>query len=80
MLRILASALILSAIATPAYAYIDMAIGSMILQSLIASFFALLVMWHGFVAKTKNFFRGNGFRLDDDDDEDEETSPTASND
>lgn len=61
MIRILSAAFILVLLAQPAYAYIDVAIGSLILQALVGGFFAFLVIWRDWVAKVKNFFKGNGF-------------------
>ena len=61
MIRILAAALILTAITKPAYAYIDVAIGSLILQAIIGGFFAFMVVWRDWTTKLKNFFKGNGF-------------------
>lgn len=63
MIRVFAATLILIAFSKPAYAYIDVAIGSLILQSIIAGFFTFMVMWRNWIAKTKNFFRGKGFTL-----------------
>lgn len=45
----------------PAYAYIDIALGSLILQALVGGFFAFLVIWRDWMSKFKNFFKGNGF-------------------
>lgn len=62
-MRILIAALILVMIAEPAYAYIDVAMGSLILQAIIGGFFAFLVVWRQWIAKVKNFFKGNGFTV-----------------
>ena len=61
MIRILGAALILITITKPAYAYIDVAIGSLILQAIVGGFFAFLVVWRDWTTKIKNFFKGNGF-------------------
>ncbi len=61
MIRILLAAFILVTIATPAYAYIDVAIGGLILQAIVGGFFAFMVIWRDWTTKLKNFFKGNGF-------------------
>ncbi|HEY0649938.1 hypothetical protein [Phenylobacterium sp.] len=43
-------------IATPAYAYLDGATGSLILQALIAGAATTLVFWRSQIARVKNFF------------------------
>jgi hypothetical protein len=74
MIRVLTIAFMMSVFATPAYAYIDAAIGSMVLQAVIAGFFAFMVMWRGWMMRIKNFFNGKGFTLDFDEDELSETA------
>lgn len=69
MIRIFTAALIMAAFSKPAYAYIDVAIGSLILQSIVAGFFTFMVMWRSWIAKTKNLFHGKGFKLDADSNE-----------
>lgn len=44
------------AIATPAFAYLDGATGSLILQALIAGAATTLVFWRGQIARVRNFF------------------------
>nr|MBI1228752.1 hypothetical protein [Cytophagales bacterium] len=61
MTRILVAAIIITTIAKPAYAYIDVAIGGLILQALIGGFFAFLVIWRDWITRLKNFFKGKGF-------------------
>ena len=61
MVRTLIATCILISIATPAYAYIDVALGGLILQALLGGFFAFLVIWRDWMTKFKNFFTGNGF-------------------
>lgn len=56
MIRLFALVLIIATFATPAYAYIDAALGSLVLQSIVAGFFTLMVVWRGWVQKVKNFF------------------------
>lgn len=50
--------------ATPAYAYIDAALGSLVLQSLVAGFFTFMVMWRSWIDKVKSFFSGKPLAVD----------------
>ncbi len=58
MVRLFALALIAITFAKPAYAYIDAALGSLVLQSIVAGFFTFMVVWRGWMAKVKAFFGG----------------------
>ncbi len=61
MIRILTAVVLLTTIASPAYAYIDVAIGGLILQAIVGGFFAFMVIWRDWTTKIKNFLKGNGF-------------------
>ena len=57
MARTFLLVILLATFATPAYAYIDAGLGSLVLQSLVAGFFTFLVVWRSWLEKFKNFFR-----------------------
>jgi|GEM_PF-6890638 len=57
MIRLLIASAIFTLFATPAFAYIDAALGGLILQSLIAGFFSFMVIWRGWVYRVKRLFR-----------------------
>ena len=46
-----------ASLSTPAYAYLDAATGSMILQAIIGGFAAALMYYRIFVGKFKDFFK-----------------------
>ncbi len=56
MIRLFALVLISAIFAKPAYAYIDAALGSLVLQSVIAGFFTFLVFCRSWIHKVKSFF------------------------
>lgn len=56
MNRFLILALIVITFSKPAYAYIDAAIGSLVLQSVVAGFFTFMVFWRNWIEKVKAFF------------------------
>ena len=53
MIRTLTATLLFTFFATPAFAYIDAAMGGLILQAIIAGFFGFMVMWRGWIDKLK---------------------------
>jgi VIT1/CCC1 family predicted Fe2+/Mn2+ transporter len=55
--RIIALTLIYVTFSRPAFAYIDAAIGSLVLQCLAAGFFTFMVAWRNGVNTVKKFFR-----------------------
>ena len=57
MIRLMALVLVCATFAKPAYAYIDAALGGLVLQSILAGFFAFTIMWRGWIDKVKSFFR-----------------------
>ena len=57
MIRLIALVVVYAMFATPAYAYIDAALGGLVLQSIIAGFFTFTIMWRGWIDKVKSFFR-----------------------
>ncbi len=56
MFRILILVVLYTTFATPAYAYIDAGLGALVLQSLVAGFFTIMVLWRNWIDKTKAFF------------------------
>lgn len=56
MVRILILTLAYLTISRPALAYIDAAIGGLVLQALAAGFFTFMVFWRTSVYKVKMFF------------------------
>ena len=57
MIRIFVLFLVILTFAKPAYAYIDAALGGLVLQGLAAGFVSFMVIWRGWVDKVKSFFR-----------------------
>jgi hypothetical protein len=55
---VLALAVVYTAVASPAFAYLDGATGSMILQALIAGAATALMFGRTLLQRIKNFFRG----------------------
>ena len=56
MIRFLGLVLVLATFAKPAFAYIDAALGGLILQTIVAGFFTFMMIWRGWVDKVKSFF------------------------
>lgn len=57
-MRILLATFILMTIAAkPAFAYIDASLGALILQGLVAGFISAAVIWRSWVYKVKAFFK-----------------------
>ena len=63
--------LLLSLFPTPAYAYIDPGIGSMMLQGLLAGLVTMLVFWQRLRNRITTFFKGKGKRKEKDETVDE---------
>ncbi len=59
MIRFLVLALVFATFAKPAFAYIDAALGGLILQTIVAGFFTFVMIWRGWVDKVKSFFNRN---------------------
>ncbi len=57
MIRIVVLTFIYATFALPAQAYIDAAIGSLLLQGLAAGFFTFMVMWRNGIETVKRFYR-----------------------
>jgi hypothetical protein len=56
MFRSFLLVIFLITLSKPAYAYIDVAIGSLILQGLVAGMVSIAVIWRGWIDKVKSFF------------------------
>jgi hypothetical protein len=65
-MRIFTLTIIYIFFATPAFAYIDAALGSLVLQSLVAGFFTFMVMWRSWLGKVKSFFGSKKLQTDSD--------------
>jgi hypothetical protein len=55
MIRYIVAILVLITISKPAFAYIDAALGGLVLQGLVAGFVSIMVLWRGWIDKVKSF-------------------------
>lgn len=55
MIRYIVAILVLITISRPAFAYIDAALGGLVLQGLVAGFVSIMVLWRGWIDKVKSF-------------------------